>query len=164
MFASFNYRKVCVSAWVCLGCMRPAFLRADSLIDQVQRRSARWTVNNFDRQASATEILQKPASRTFGTKEGWCLTFVFVLRLYMEISLFQHMYSTVIEYNGTATTWPSGRSSLQEITTDSFYSVEQWGALSYAVSCRCMLAEHWCFRLQSARYNTHALRSWKLFF
>ena len=69
-----------------------------SQIEQVQRRAARWTVSNYDWQASATQIVQDL---------GWCTlersVFVCSIKLFMDWLPypFQTIYSTVPESLGT---------------------------------------------------------------
>ena len=44
---------------ICFGCLGSAQEGAISQIEQVQRRAARWTASNFDRQSSVTEMVKQ---------------------------------------------------------------------------------------------------------
>ena len=71
-----------------------------SQIEQVQRRAARWTASNFDRQSSVTEMVtqlgwQSLEQRRADARLGCCLAWL----LYPS----RTTYITQIEYLGTAT-------------------------------------------------------------
>ena len=53
-------------------------------IEKVQRRAARWTVNNFDQQASVTKIIQELGWRTW-SKGGQMPASVYSIKLSMDL-------------------------------------------------------------------------------
>ena len=75
-----------------------------SPIEQVQRSVARWTVNNFERQASVTRIVQDLGWRTFDQRR-LMTAFVCFIKLSMVWLPYpsQNTYSTATESLGTVT-------------------------------------------------------------
>ena len=68
-------------------------------IEQVQRRAARWTVSNFDRQTSVTQIVEDLGWRTLEHRRAdFYFTKLFIVWLpYLARSI----YRTVTEFHGT---------------------------------------------------------------
>ena len=81
-----------------------------SQIEQVQWRAARWTVGNYDWQASATQIVQDLGWRKLEQRRADAR--LCSIKLFMDWLPypFQTIYSTVTESLGTVIPWPSGRS------------------------------------------------------
>ena len=71
----------------------------------MQRRAARWTVNNFEQKASVTEMVKNLGWRALEQRMADARLFFFFTKLFMASSLYlsRTIYNTVIEYLDTVT-------------------------------------------------------------
>ena len=110
-----------------------------SQIEQVQRRAARWTVSNLDRQASVTKIVQDPGWCTLDQRRAdatLCLFFKIVHGLvavplpdYIQHShrIFRYCHSMTFRQVSTSTNYYKY----------SFFTlaIVQWNAFQQSVAC-----------------------------
>ena len=107
--ATYNYLEYALAA-------RDPHMRVRiSQIEQVQRRAACWTVRNFDRHSSVTEMVQQLGWRSLEQRRADARLVCFT-RLYMVWLPAPPGLHTVLRYSVSV---PSGRYQLQGITINS---------------------------------------------
>ena len=109
-----------------------------SHIEQVQRRAARWTVNNFARQASVTRIVQDLGWRTLDQRRAdarLCLFYKIVHGL-VAVPLPEY-----IQYNNRVSRYCHSMTFRQVSTSTDYYkysffplAIVQWNALPKSVA------------------------------
>ena len=110
-----------------------------SQIKQVQRRAARWTVSNFDRQASATMIVQDLGWRTLDQRRAdarHCLFFK------IKHGLVAVPLPDYIQHSNRISRYWHYMTYRQVSTSTDYYkysffplSIVQWNALPQSVAC-----------------------------
>ena len=108
-----------------------------SKIEMVQRRAARWTISNFDRRASVTEILDKLGWRTLEQRRAdarLCLFYKIVYGL-VAVPLPDH-----VQYNNRISRYCHSMTFRQVSTSTDFYkfsffplAIIQWNALPESI-------------------------------
>ena len=110
-----------------------------SQIEQVQRRAARWTVSNFDRKASVTEIVQDLGWRTLDQRRAdarLCLFFK-ILHGLVAVPLPDYIqHSTRISRDCHSMTFRQVSTSTDYYKYSFFpLAIVQWNALPQSVAC-----------------------------
>ena len=130
-------------------------------IEKVQRRAARWTVNNFDQQASVTKIIQELGWRTLEQRQADACLCLFYKIVHGLVAVPLPNY---VQYNNRISRYCHSMTFRQVDTSRDFYkfsffplSIVQWKALH---ACRALMS----LRPQSASCNTQGLRSLKACF
>ena len=110
-----------------------------SQIEQVQRRAARWTVSNFDRKASVTEIVQDLGWRTLDQRRAdarLCLLFK-ILHGLVAVPLPDY-----IQHSTRISRYCHSMTFRQVSTSTDYYkysffplAIVQWNALPQSVAC-----------------------------
>ena len=106
-----------------------------SQIEQVQRRAARWTVSNYDWQASATQIVQDLGWRTLGQRR-LCLFYKVVHGLVAV------PFPDYIQYSNRISRYCHSMTFRQVSTSCDYYkysffplAIVQWNALPQSIAC-----------------------------
>ena len=110
-----------------------------SQIEQVQRRAARWTVSNFDRKASVTQIVQDLGWRTLDQRRAdarLCLFFK-ILHGLVAVPLPDYIqHSTIISRYCHSMTFRQVSTSTDYYKYSFFpLAIVQWNALPQSVAC-----------------------------
>ena len=121
-----------------------------SQIEQVQRRAARWTVSNYDWQASATQIVQDLGWRTLEQK---MLVFVCSIKLFMD--WLPYPFQTIYSDSNRISRYCHSMTFRQVSTSSDYYkysffplAIVQWNALPQSMACLQTLE---AFKLQHSR-------------
>ena len=108
-------------------------------IEKFQRRAARWTVNNFDQQASATKIIQELGWRTLEQRRANARLCLFYKIIYGLVAVPLPDY---IQYNNRISRYCHAMTFRQVHTSSDFYkfsffplSIVQWNALPESIAC-----------------------------
>ena len=135
-----------------------------SQIEQVQRRAARWTVSNFDRKASVTEIVQDLGWRTLDQRRADARLCLFFKTLHGLVAVPLPDY---IQHSTRISRYCHSMTFRQVSTSTDYYkysffplAIVQWNALPQSVACLQNLEvfKTTVCKLQhseSARYSKH---------
>ena len=110
-----------------------------SQIEQVQRRAARWTVSNFDRKASVTEIVQDLGWRTLDQRRADARLCLFFKILHGLVAVPLPDY---IQHSTRISRYCHSMTFRQVSTSTDYYkysffplAIVQWNALPQSVAC-----------------------------
>ena len=110
-----------------------------SQIEQVQRRAARWTVSNFDRKASVTEIVQDLGWRTLDQRRADARRCLFFKILHGLVAVPLPDY---IQHSTRISRYCHSMTFRQVSTSTDYYkysffplAIVQWNALPQSVAC-----------------------------
>ena len=110
-----------------------------SQIEQVQRRAARWTVSNYDWQASATQIVQDLLWRTLDQRRADARLCLFYKVIHGLVAIPLPDY---IQYSNRISRYCHSMTFMQVSTSQNYYkysfflrAIVQWNALPQSIAC-----------------------------